>query len=109
MRKKRKKASMAAPLSIFWIIWCERNYIAFENKDFSTQRMKTSFICNLLSWSNVYIDERPRSLVDFLIWLGCRCGLVGIVFCVLVGFCFAYLFSLSSSLGGTLLYTNVYL
>ena len=43
----------------------------FINKDFSAQRMKTSFICNLWSWSNVYIVERPRSLVDFLTWLGC--------------------------------------
>ena len=43
----------------------------FINKDFSAQRMKSSFICNLWSWSNVYIVERPRSLVDFLTWLGC--------------------------------------
>ena len=72
MGKKRKKAWMAAPLSIFWSIWWERNYIAFENKGLSAQRMKASFICNLCSWSNVYIVERPRSLVDFLTWLGCR-------------------------------------
>ena len=65
----------------------------FINKDFSAQRMKTSFICNLWSWSNVYIVERPRSLVDFFTWLGCSYGLVGIVFCGLVGFRFAYLFS----------------
>ena len=67
VRKKRKKAWMIAPLSIFWSIWRERNYIAFENNDFSAQRMKASFICNLWSWSNVYIVERPRSSVDFLI------------------------------------------
>ena len=40
--KKRKNPWMATPLSIFWSIWRERNYIAFENKDFSTQRMKAS-------------------------------------------------------------------
>ena len=33
----------------------------------------------------------------------------GIVFCGLVGFCFAYIFSLRLSLGGTLLYSTVYL
>ena len=65
--KKRKKAWMAAPLNIFWSIWRERNYIAFENKDFSAQRMKASFIYNLWSWSNMYIVERSRSLVDFLL------------------------------------------
>ena len=69
--KKRKKTWMVAPFSICWTIWREKNYIAFENKDFSAQMMKTSFICNLWSWSNVYIVERPRSLVDFLTWLGC--------------------------------------
>ena len=71
MGKKRKKAWMAAPLSIFWSIWRERNYIAFENKDLSAKRMKASFICNLWSWSNVYIVKRPRTLVDFFTWLGC--------------------------------------
>ena len=72
MGKKRKKALMEAPLSIFWSICQERNYITFENKDLSAQRMKASFICNIWSWSNVYIVERLRSLVDFLMWLSCR-------------------------------------
>ena len=63
---------MAAPLSISWSIWQEMNYIAFENKDLSAQRMKASFICNFWSWSNEYIVEKLRSLVDFLTWLGCR-------------------------------------
>ena len=71
MGKKSKKAWMTAPLSVFWTIWHERNYISFENKDLSVQRMKTSFICNLWSWSNVHIVERPISLVDFLTWIGC--------------------------------------
>ena len=70
--KKHKKAWVAAPLSIFWSIWCKRNYIAFESKDFSAQSMKASFICNLWSWSNVHIVERPRSLVDYLTWLDSR-------------------------------------
>ena len=73
MGKKNKKAWIAVPLSIVWTIWHERTYIAFENKDFLAQRMKTSFICNLWYWSNVYIVERSRSLVGFLTWLGCSC------------------------------------
>ena len=52
--KKRKKARMAVPLNIFWSIWRERNYIAFENKDFLAQRMKASFICNLRSCSDMH-------------------------------------------------------
>ena len=43
MGKKRKKAWMTAPLSIFWTIWREMNYIEFENKEFLAQRMKSSF------------------------------------------------------------------
>lgn len=27
--------------------------------------MKSSFLCNLLSWTNLYIVERPISLLDF--------------------------------------------
>ena len=44
----------------------------FDNKEFSAQRVKSFFLCNLLSWSNVHIVERLRSLVNFLTWLGCR-------------------------------------
>ena len=45
--KKHKKAWMVAPLMIFWTIWRERNNIVFDNKVFSTQRMKSSFLYNL--------------------------------------------------------------
>ena len=63
--KKRKKAWMAAPLSIFWSIWRERNYIAFENKDLSAQRMKASFICNLWSWSKCTLLKGLDPLLIF--------------------------------------------
>ena len=68
--KRRKKACMAPPLCIFWTIWLERNSIAFDNKEFSMQRMKFYFVCNLLSWTNLYMVDRPCSLVDFLTWSG---------------------------------------
>ena len=70
--KRCKKAWMVAPPRIFWTIWLERNNIAFDNKDFSMQRMKSSFVCNFWSWTNLNMVDRPSSLVDFLTWLGCR-------------------------------------
>ena len=51
--KRRKKAWMTAPLCFFWTIWLERNGIASNNKEFSMQRMKSSFVCNLWSWTNL--------------------------------------------------------
>ena len=33
---------------------------------------KSSFLCNFWSWPNMYIVDRPRSLVDFLTWMWCR-------------------------------------
>ena len=70
--KRRKKAWMATPLTLFWTIWCERNNIAFENREFSAQRMKTLFHCNYWSGTNMYLTNRSRSLIDFLTWLGCK-------------------------------------
>ena len=62
---------MTVPLIIFWTIWCKKN-ISFDNKEFSAQRMKSSFLCNFWSLTNLYMIDRPRTLVDFLTWLGYR-------------------------------------
>ena len=40
MGKKCRKAWMVAPLCIFWLVWKERNRVAFENEDLSIQRLK---------------------------------------------------------------------
>ena len=69
---KRKKGWRAALVCIFWTVWRERNLIMFDNKNFSAQRMKSSFLCNLWSWSNMYMVDSPKTLVDFLTWLGCK-------------------------------------
>ena len=45
--KKGKKAWMSAPPSIFYTIWRERNYIAFENKRLLGIKDENLFICNL--------------------------------------------------------------
>ena len=42
--------------------------IAFDNRELSAQRMKALFLCNYWSWTNMYMANRPRSLVDFLTW-----------------------------------------
>ena len=42
MGKKRSKVRMTAPLCLFWVVWKERNIIAFENEELSIHRMKNS-------------------------------------------------------------------
>ena len=67
--KKRKKAWKLALLCLFWAVWKERNRIAFNNEEFSVHRLKYSFVCNLWSWTKLYIDVGPLSLIDFFDWL----------------------------------------
>ena len=47
--KKRRKIRRTTPLCLFWAVWKERNKIAFENEEFSIQRLKYFFVCNF--WS----------------------------------------------------------
>ena len=63
---------MTVPLTLFWTILRERNNIAFENREPSTQRMKALFLCNYWSGTNMYLTNKSRSLVYFLTWLGCK-------------------------------------
>ena len=70
MDKKYRKAWLAAPLCLFWMIWKERNRIVFYNEDLSIQRMKNSFVCNLWSWGKSCLDVGPISLINFVDWLG---------------------------------------
>ena len=65
-----------APLCLLWSVWKERNRLAFRNKEFSLQRLKYSFVCNLWSWVKVSLVLSPSSLVSFLDWIdskGRRC------------------------------------
>ena len=34
--------------------------------------MKYFFVCNFWSWTKLYIDEGPNSLINFFDWLGSR-------------------------------------
>ena len=54
-----------SPLCIFWTIWWERNRLVFEDVNISVNRMKSTFLCNLWSWVNLYSVERSMFLVDF--------------------------------------------
>ena len=45
----------------------KRNRMTFDKEAFSTYRLKSYFICNFWSWSNVYSGDRDRALLDFLL------------------------------------------
>ena len=68
--RKQKKVWRVAHLCLFWTIWKERNRRSFENVELSIQRLKYLFLCNLLSWTKLFIGERLTSIVDFIDWLG---------------------------------------
>ena len=70
MKNKCKKVWRAASLYLFCTVWRERNRVVFDNEAFSAYRLKSSFICNFLSWSNMYNGDIDRSLLDFLTWMG---------------------------------------
>ena len=70
--KKRKKIWIAAPSCLFWTLWRARNRMSFENEATIAQRIKINFISNLWSWANMYSKANPKSVLDFLTWLGCR-------------------------------------
>ena len=72
MGKKRSKVWMTAPLCLFWVVWKERNIIAFENEELSIHRMKNSFVCNFWFWTKLIIDEGPLPLINLFDWLGSR-------------------------------------
>ena len=55
--RKQKKVWGVAFLCLFWTIWKERNKRLFENKEFFDQRLKFLILCNLLSWTKLFIDE----------------------------------------------------
>ena len=68
--KKHSNAWMTAPLCLFWVVWKERNKIAFENEELLIHRMKNSFVCNFWFWTKSIVDEGPLPLISFFDWLG---------------------------------------
>ena len=47
----------AGPLCLFWIAWKARNRIAFEGKEFSIQRLKSSFVSCLWLEAKGCLDD----------------------------------------------------
>ena len=48
------------------------NMLVFGNEELLVQRMKKIFVYNLWSWSKVFVDMDPSSLVSFIDWLGSK-------------------------------------
>ena len=51
--KKSKKLWFAAPLCLFWNLWCARNKLVFENEVPSVQKIKANFVTNLWFWAKL--------------------------------------------------------
>ena len=71
MGKRREKAWMLVPFKFFGPSRGKET-IVFYNEDIFVNRTKSYFLCNFWSWTNFYIIDRARYLVDFLTWLRYR-------------------------------------
>ncbi|KAJ9699196.1 hypothetical protein PVL29_008009 [Vitis rotundifolia] len=67
--KKRRKIWRSIPLYIFWMVWMERNRLAFRGGMLAIQKLKNSFVCNLWGCAKLYSGVESRSLIGFLEWL----------------------------------------
>ena len=47
VKKSERKIWLAASLHLFWAIWKERNRVIFEYANFSTHRLKASFVLSI--------------------------------------------------------------
>ena len=70
MGKKCKKLWFAAPLYLFWILWCARNKLVFENEVPSVQKIKANFVTNLWSWAKLNSVDNSHSVIDFFYMVG---------------------------------------
>lgn len=50
---------------IFWTIWRERTILVSDNVEISAYRMRSSFLCDLWYWTNVYSVDSHSSLINF--------------------------------------------
>ena len=82
--EKQKKVWRVIPLCMFWSLWKERNRRAFKTKEIIYQSPKSIFLCNLLLWVRMYIDEGSQTMIDFIDWLGLH------VFCLFMHLAFFF-------------------
>ena len=67
------RTSLSASLCIFWTVWKERNKRCLEDVVQMDQVLKSSFLCLLLDWVRVDLNEATMSMIDLINWLGvCR-------------------------------------
>ena len=55
----------AALSSLLWAVWKERNRVMFDNLNFSSHRIKHSFISSITSWAG-HLNEGEYPLVNLL-------------------------------------------
>ena len=63
IRKEAKKLWKAALSSLLWAVWKERNRVTFDNLNFSSHRIKHSFISSITSWAG-HLNEGEYPLVN---------------------------------------------
>ena len=65
IRKEAKKLWKTALSSLLWAVWKERNRVTFDNLNFSSYRIKHSFISSITSWAG-HLNEGKYPLVNLL-------------------------------------------
>ena len=65
-RSKTKKLWKSIIHCVFWCLWWERNYRAFEGKERHMLEIKWLFLCTLMDWSNASGLISFYSIFDFL-------------------------------------------
>ena len=55
-------------MCLFWMVWKERNKIAFESDEFSIQILNFFFVSNFWFWAKPCIVEGPQSLINLFIY-----------------------------------------
>ena len=66
----RDFANVSTECNEIYDVW--ENHNILTQQGVFTQRLKYSFICNLLSWVRVFIVLSPFYLVSFFYWLGSK-------------------------------------
>ena len=70
----KKAEESLEPLCLFWTIWKEKSRRSINNVESSVQKLKFLFLCSLLSWTNLFIENSTMFIKDFIDWLGSDWG-----------------------------------
>ena len=85
--KKQKKVWLAAPLCLFWIIWCERNQRLLKMWKLQIKRLNLLFCFPF--WTMLgFTQKEILSLFDFIDWVGAKQLWVGGIVCAPLFLCF---------------------